>query len=145
MAEKKNNVTAATRSRKLVVAALCKDGEGRILLTQRRADQPMPLKWEFPGGKVEPGEAPVDALAREIREELGCDARVGRIDEVVFHAYAEFDLYMLVYACTLVGTPRAVEVADVRWVPPRELGGFDVLPADVALVARLAAEAANRP
>jgi 8-oxo-dGTP diphosphatase len=144
MSEKKTNVTTATRTRKLVVAALCRDAEGRILLTQRRADQPMPLKWEFPGGKVEPGEAPVDALAREIREELGCDARVGRIDEVVFHAYAEFDLYMLVYACTLAGTPRPVEVADVRWVPPPELGGFDVLPADVALVARLAAEAANR-
>ncbi|HEX6836406.1 MAG TPA: (deoxy)nucleoside triphosphate pyrophosphohydrolase [Polyangia bacterium] len=144
MVEKTSSVTAATRARKLVVAALCRDAAGRILLTQRRADQPMPLKWEFPGGKVEPGEAPVDALAREIREELGCAARVGRIDEVVFHAYAEFDLYMLVYACALSGEPRAVEVADVRWVPPAELVGFDVLPADVALVARLASEAANR-
>ena len=84
MGEKKE-VTAATRARKLVVAALCRDDAGRILVTQRRADQPMPLKWEFPGGKVEPGEAPVDALAREMREELGCDARVGRIDDVVFH------------------------------------------------------------
>ena len=91
------------------------------------------------------GESPVDALAREIAEELGCDARVGRIDEVVFHAYADFDLYMLVYACTLAGTARAVEVADIRWVPPAELVGFDVLPADVALCQRLAAEAANRP
>ncbi len=143
MSEKTKHVTSATRPRKLVVAALCRDGAGRILLTQRRADQPMPLKWEFPGGKVEPGEAPVDALAREIREELGCDARVGRIDDVVFHAYAEFDLYMLVYACTLVGEPRPVEVADARWVAPAELVGFDVLPADVALVRRLAAEAAN--
>ena len=133
------------RVRKLVVAALCRDGDGRILLAQRRADQPMPLKWEFPGGKVEPGEAPVDALAREIVEELGCEARVGRIDDVVFHAYADFDLYMLVYACTLAGTPRAVEVADIRWVPPAELAGFDVLPADIALCQRLAAEAANRP
>jgi len=132
------------RARKLVVAALCRDGDGRILLTQRRPDQPMPLKWEFPGGKVEPGEPPVDALAREIREELGCDARVGRIDDVIFHAYAEFDLYMLVYACALAGTPRPVEVADVRWVPPAELPGFDVLPADVAICQRLAAEAANR-
>ena len=144
MVEKTSSVTPETRTRKLVVAALCRDESGRILLTQRRADQPMGLLWEFPGGKVEPGEAPVAALEREIREELGCGARVGRIDDVVFHAYAEFDLYMLVYACTLAAAPRAVEVADVRWVPPTELAGYEVLPADVALVRRLAAEAANR-
>ena len=137
-------MTAATRTRKLVVAALCRDAEGRILLTQRRADQPMPLLWEFPGGKVEPGESPVDALVRELGEELGCGARVGKIEEVVFHAYAEFDLYMLVYVTALVGEPRAVEVAQLRFVPPAELGRFEVLPADVALVRRLADEAANR-
>ena len=144
MAGKTSSVTSATRTRKLVVAALCRDEEGRILLTRRRADQPMPLLWEFPGGKVEPGEAPVDALARELREELGCDARVGRIDEVVFHAYDDFDLYMLVYACTLLGTARPVEVADARWVAPADLLSYEVLPADVALVRRLAAAAANR-
>lgn len=132
------------RARKLVVAALCRDGEDRVLLTQRRADQPMPLLWELPGGKVEPGEAPVDALARELAEELGCGARVGRIDDVVFHAYADFDLYMLVYACALVGTPRPLEVAQLAWVPPAELLRYPVLPADVALVERLAREAPKR-
>ena len=136
----KGSASPAARTRKLVVAALCTDAHGRILLTQRRADQPMPLLWEFPGGKVEPGEAPVAALAREIHEELGCAARVGRIEEVVFHAYAEFDLYMLVYACTLDGVPRAVEVADLAWVPPPELTRYPVLPADVALVERLSHE-----
>ena len=71
-------------------------------MSRRRADQPMPLLWEFPGGKVEPGEAPEAALAREVREELGCGVAVGRIHDVVFHAYPDFDLYMLVYACAIV-------------------------------------------
>jgi 8-oxo-dGTP diphosphatase len=129
------------RRRKLVVAALVRDAAGRVLLTRRRADQPMPLLWELPGGKVEPGEAPVDALAREIAEELGCRAEVGRIDDVVFHRYDEFDLLMLVYACRLVGEPRAVEVAELAWVEPARLTSYDVLPADVPLVERLAREA----
>ena len=136
-------VTKEPRPRKLVVAALVRDGSGRILLTQRRPDQPMPLLWEFPGGKVEPGEAPEAALVREIAEELGCPARVGRIDEVVFHAYPEFDLYMLVYACVLDGEPRPVEVAQLAWVAPPDLGRYPVLPADVALVERLAREATS--
>src|SRR6059058_4726401 len=103
------------RPRKLVVAALCRDDRRRVLLTRRRPDQPMPNQWELPGGKVEPGEAPTAALEREIREELGVGCTVGRIDDVVFFAYPEFDLYMLVYACELDAPPRAVEVAELAW------------------------------
>ena len=121
-----------------MVAALVRDAAGRVLVTQRRADQAMPLFWELPGGKIETGEAPVAVLEREIEEELGCGAEVGRIDDVVFFAYPEFDLYMLVYACTLVGTPVAREVADVRFVAPAELLGYRLLPADLPLVTRLA-------
>jgi 8-oxo-dGTP diphosphatase len=128
----------ASRPRTLVVAALVRDADGRVLLTQRRADQPMPLLWELPGGKVEEGEAPADALGREIAEELGCPATVGRIDDVIFHRYPVFDLLMLVYACRLDGEPRAVEVAALAWVPPGELGAYAVLPADAPLVERLA-------
>jgi 8-oxo-dGTP diphosphatase len=133
---------SAERRRKLVVAALVRDDAGRVLLTRRRADQPMPLLWELPGGKIEPGESPAEALEREIAEELGCRARVGRVDDVVFHRYPEFDLLMLVYACTLEGAPRAVEVAEVAWVEPHRLTSYEVLPADVPLVERLAREAA---
>jgi 8-oxo-dGTP diphosphatase len=130
----------ASRPRTLVVAALVRDAEGRVLLTQRRVDQPMPLLWELPGGKVEEGEAPVDALEREIAEELGCAAVIGRIDDVVFHRYPAFDLVMLVYACRLDGVPRALEVAALAWVPPPELGAYAVLPADAPIVERLARE-----
>ncbi|HMG21920.1 MAG TPA: (deoxy)nucleoside triphosphate pyrophosphohydrolase [Kofleriaceae bacterium] len=128
------------RRRTLVVAGLILGGDGRILIAQRRADQALGGKWEFPGGKVEPGEAPVAALARELREELGVTAEVGRIWDVLFHAYPEFDLVMLVYVCRIIGSPRAVEVADLAWVAVAELPAWDILPADRPLVERLGAE-----
>ncbi|MBA3820391.1 MAG: (deoxy)nucleoside triphosphate pyrophosphohydrolase [Deltaproteobacteria bacterium] len=131
------------RARKLVVAGLIIGEDGRVLISQRRADQALPLQWEFPGGKVEPGESPTAALARELREELGVTALVGRIWDVLFHPYPAFDLVMLVYACRLGPgeIPRAVEVADLVWVATDELpGGWDILPADRPLVDRLIAE-----
>jgi len=129
------------RRRTLVVAGLIIGDDQRILITQRRADQALPLHWEFPGGKVEPGEAPVAALARELREELGVTVEVGKIWDVLFHAYPAFDLVMLVYVCRIVGgTPRAVEVADVAWVAAHDLARWDILPADRPLVERLAVE-----
>jgi len=131
------------RARKLVVAGLIVRDDRRILITQRRADQALPLQWELPGGKVEPGEPPVAALARELAEELGARVTVGRIWDVLFHAYPDFDLVMLVYACRLApgSEPRAVEVADLAWVATDELPGtWDILPADRPLVERLAAE-----
>jgi 8-oxo-dGTP diphosphatase len=125
------------RQRKLVVAGVVVR-DGRVLITQRRADQSLPLQWEFPGGKVEDGEAPAAALARELAEEVAITVEVGRIWDVLFHVYPAFDLVMLVYACRIVvGEPRAVEVADLAWVSPRELAAWDILPADRPLVDRL--------
>jgi 8-oxo-dGTP diphosphatase len=131
-----------TRARKLVVAGLIIGDDGRILITQRRADQALPLQWEFPGGKVEPGESPEHALVRELVEEIGVTVAVGRIWDVLFHAYPDFDLVMLVYACRIQdGSPRAVEVADLSWVATIDLpGSWDILPADRPLVDRLVAE-----
>ena len=127
------------RERKLVVAALVRDGT-KVLMSRRRADQPMPGLWEFPGGKVEAGESPIEALEREVREELGCQVEIGRIHEVVFHPYSEFDLYMLVYEVRITGgTPRAIEVAEVAWVEAARLPALDLLPADYPLARALAA------
>lgn len=136
------------RARTLVVAGLIVGDDGRVLITQRRPDQAFGGAWEFPGGKVEPGEAPVDALIRELREEIGVRVAVGRIWDVLFHAYPDFDLVMLVYVCRIAsdlpggirGSPRAVEVADVAWVAAHDLAAWDVLAADRPLVERLRVE-----
>lgn len=125
-----------------MVAALV-ERDGQVLMSRRRADQALPNCWEFPGGKVEPGEAPAAALAREIEEELGCTVRVEQIYEVVFHAYPEFDLYMLVYRCEIVaGTPQARQVAAVAWVPLAVIPTLELPPADYPLARRLAGSAA---
>ena len=83
------------RPRTLVVAGLVVDDAGNVLITRRRADQPMGGAWEFPGGKLEPGESPIDGLVRELREELGARVTVGAVWDVLHHAYPEFDLLMI--------------------------------------------------
>ena len=128
--------------RKLVVAGLIVDERGQVLISQRRADQALGGLWEFPGGKIEPGEAPADALARELVEELGAAVDVGQVWEVLHHEYPTFELLMIVYRCRLRAgeTARAVEVADLRWVAATDLPAADILPADRPLVERLVAE-----
>lgn len=127
---------------KLVVAALITDVAGRILLTRRRPDQPLPDQWEFPGGKMEPGESPQEALMRELREEIGVRPEVGRVWDVLYHRYPDYDVLMLVYACRLEpgAEPRCLEVGALVWAGTGELEGYDILPADRPLVARLRRE-----
>jgi 8-oxo-dGTP diphosphatase len=132
---------AVSARRTLVVAALIEE-RGRILLSRRRPDQSLPNCWEFPGGKVEPGESPESALVREIEEELGCRVAVGAIFEVVFHAYPDLDLYMLVYRCQITaGVPVPRQVAAVDWFDPRVIPTLSLPPADYPLAERLAREA----
>ncbi len=126
------------RPRKFVVAALVAEGDA-VLVTKRRADHAMGGLWEFPGGKVEPGEDPRAALAREMREEIGVEVEVGRPIEVVHHIYEAFELLMIVYACEILsGSIAPLEVAEARFVLRTELSALPFLPADVGLVEALA-------
>lgn len=121
--------------------------EGRVLITQRRSDQPMPLKWEFPGGKIEEGEGPQSALIRELQEEIGVEVRAGVVWEVLWHPYPKFDLLMLVYPCAIQAEeePRCCEVADLAWVLPSEMKSYDILEADAPMVDRLIREGVPLP
>ncbi len=123
------------------MAGLVVDG-AKVLITKRRADQAMGLKWEFPGGKIEAGESPPQALERELNEEIGAQVEVGSIWEVLFHRYPDFDLLMLVYPCKLVPgqSARCCEVADLAWVGPAEMKAYDILEADAPMVDRLLRE-----
>lgn len=125
---------------KQVVAALILD-HGKVLICQRTKHQSMPLKWEFPGGKIETGEQPRDALWRELDEELGIDAVVG--DEVarLRHTYSHGGVVELRFfvVAEYAGQIDNRIFRDVRWVSRKQLPEFDFLEADATLVQDLAA------
>lgn len=121
----------------IVAAAVLLRG-GRVLLSQRKAGSHLAGAWEFPGGKVEPGEDPRAALARELEEELGVTAVVGAPVEVTFHAYPEKSVLLLFFEASLTegsAEPRPLDAADVRWAAAHELRDEDFPPADVAVLA----------
>jgi 8-oxo-dGTP diphosphatase len=125
----------------LVAAAVVIDA-GRVLLSQRKAGTHLAGAWELPGGKVEPGEDPRDALVRELREELGVAAEVGDIVEVTFHRYPSKSVLLLFYEARLAAgspAPRALDVAAVRWAGPEDLLDEMFPPADVAVLAKVRA------
>jgi len=125
----------------LLVSAAVVVHEGRILIARRKRDVPYPLLWEFPGGKVEPDEDPKDAILRELKEELDMDAEVDGIYDVVYHRYPERTVLVLSYRCRwLGGELRDLDVTEHCWVLPDELPGYEILPADAPLVARLMQE-----
>ena len=112
----------------------------RVLLSQRKTGTHLAGAWEFPGGKVEPGEDPRDALARELREELGVDAEVGDPLEITFHRYATKSVLLLFFAASRragSAEPRALDVAAVRWAALDELREEEFPPADVAVLAKV--------
>ena len=124
----------------LVVAVALIDTDGRILIAQRPEGKSMAGLWEFPGGKVEAGEAPDAALIRELQEELGVDTRESCLAPLTFasHAYDDFHLLMPLYICRVwKGIPQAKEGQKLAWVRPAQLGDYPMPPADVPLVAML--------
>ncbi|MEM8609745.1 MAG: 8-oxo-dGTP diphosphatase MutT [Myxococcota bacterium] len=121
-----------------IVAAAVVVHDGKVLLTQRTADQHLAGMWEFPGGKLEEGEAPEEALVRECREECGIEVAVHEVVDVTFHRYPEKSVLLLFYRCTWVGGDvQNLQVADHAWVAPGEVRDYALPPADVAVVEKV--------
>ena len=117
-----------------VVAALIVRG-GKLMIAQRPAGKHMAGKWEFPGGKIEKGETPEQALERELWEELGVKTRTGRIYHAIHHSYPEKDILLLFYRSRLIeGEPRPIEEADIRWIEEAQIRDFDWAEADAPLI-----------
>ena len=124
----------------LVVAVALLDKDGRILLSKRPEGKKLAGLWEFPGGKVDPGETPERALIRELQEELGIDTRASCLAPIGFasHSYDEFHLLMPLYVCRVwQGTPQGREGQELAWVRPQRLGDYPMPPADIPLIAQL--------
>lgn len=140
---KLNDHRTQPKSLRRVVAALILRGEGEgreVFICQRRPDQPMGLKWEFPGGKIEPGETPEEALVRELNEELGIRATVGRSITTIRHAYRngrEIEIQFFV----IDGWEGELDnriFQQMQWSPITRLPEFDFLAADLTLIRDLA-------
>lgn len=132
---------------RLVLVAACAliDGTGRVLMAERPAGKELAGLWEFPGGKVEAGERPEDALVRELREELGIGVASGDLAPFAFasHAYPGFHLLMPLWLCRRwTGQVTAMEGQRIAWTELDQLAGLAMPPADLPLVAALTREGA---
>jgi 8-oxo-dGTP diphosphatase len=129
---------------RLVLVAACAliDPDGRVLIAQRPAGKPMAGLWEFPGGKVEPGERPEQCLIRELGEELGIAVKEECLAPLTFasHLYPDFYLLMPLYVCRRwAGFVEAREGQQLKWVRPHELRTYPMPPADEPLISHLTA------
>ncbi len=124
----------------LVVAVALVDDDNRVMIAQRPEGKSMAGLWEFPGGKVEAGETPENALIRELKEELAIDVTAACLAPFTFasHTYEKFHLLMPLYVCRRwAGTPQAQEGQTLKWVRANTLKNYDMPPADIPLVAML--------
>ena len=121
----------------LVAAVALVDPDGRVLLAQRPAGKSMAGLWEFPGGKIEPGETPEAALIRELQEELGIDTWASCLAPLTFasHSYADFHLLMPLFVCRKwQGQPQSREAQALKWVRPEDLRNYPMPAADLPLI-----------
>lgn len=120
-------MTGAKQNPIPVVAAVV-SRRGRVLLCQRRDGEHLPLLWEFPGGKVDPGEGPGEALERELREELGVGSKIGGRVAEVFHTYPSKRVWIRFYRAAIVGQPEPIVHRAVEWVATGRLHRYRVPP-----------------
>ncbi len=124
----------------LLVSAAILVEDRKVLLTRRPGGTDLEHLWEFPGGKVEDGESPQQALKRELREEIGIDADVADVLEVTFWRYPTRDVLLMFFRASIAsGTIRHLGVSDHAWVGEDELGSYAMPPADVPVVAKVRA------
>lgn len=112
--------------------------EGKILLARRKKDDPLRSKWEFPGGKMEPGESPEECLKRELKEELGIDAEVGEFICSSTYHYDHISIELLAYRIRgFTGDIVPVDHDEIVWAAPEELDGYDFPAADRPVIEKL--------
>ena len=129
---------ARASAQPIVVTAALIERDGHLLLARRRVDAPRGGLWEFPGGKVEPGESEREALARELDEELGITVSVGQATDTVRWSYPEVTIELRAYACEIVGGEPALNDHDeIRWVARAHLTDYPLCEADVPIATRL--------
>lgn len=127
---------------KLLLVAACAliDADGRVLIAKRPANKDMAGLWEFPGGKVDPGERPEMTLVRELKEELGIDVQEACLAPLTFasHPYPQFQLLMPLWVCRRwEGEVKALEGQELAWVRPNRLRDYPMPPADEPLIPHL--------
>jgi 8-oxo-dGTP diphosphatase len=122
----------------VVVAAALFDRDGQVLIAQRPVGKPLAGRWEFPGGKVDAGESERQALARELREELGIEVLAARPFMRLTHAYAERDVELSLWIVErFSGEPRSLDAQALKWVAPARLAAEDILEADEPFIEAL--------
>jgi len=127
----------------ITVVAAVVEREGRFLVTRRQQGVHLAGMWEFPGGKIDPGESHADALQREILEELDTAVDVGDLVLATTHAYPDLAVTLYFYSCELRGTPRPRLGQDMRWVARADLPTLGFPEADAELIRQLTTSAAR--